>query len=136
MKFNVIDLNDLGCSLHTALRKACESTATSLAYNLIAMADVEWTVWLRALWRRLEEKHEPRHLTRITQSELIDCIMKQCKDWYPTGTGYPRKRHGEFENEEMRKMEENLLLSIGLAIRLFDDSDLHGFTCYCFEEDR
>lgn len=134
MKFNVIDLNDLGRSLHTALRKACDSTPTSLAYNLIDMADAEWIVWLRALWKRLEEKHEPRHRTRTTQPELIDCIVEQCKDWYPTGRGYPRKRHGEFENEKMRKMNENLLVSIGLSIRLFDESDLHGFIDYCFEE--
>lgn len=39
---------DLGVSLHTALRKCCDSTPTSIAYNLISLDDFDstWKTYL------------------------------------------------------------------------------------------
>lgn len=52
----VSDQYDLGVYLHTALRKCCDSTVTSLAYNLIAMRSMSgpWEEYLSAAWPLLQ----------------------------------------------------------------------------------
>jgi len=45
---------ELGMTLHTALRKCCDSKATSLLYNIITCDDVAvndaWMAFLNNLW--------------------------------------------------------------------------------------
>lgn len=40
---------ELGGRIHTALRKCCDSTNTTIAYNLIHVLNDEWTLWLERM---------------------------------------------------------------------------------------
>ena len=56
-RLHVSDAHDLGCHLHTALRKVCDNTVTSLAYNLIALEEMTgaWRSYLAFAWDRLQD---------------------------------------------------------------------------------
>lgn len=54
----IVDIPDtysLGVALHTALRKCCDSVATSLVYNIVHMCREGWILYLEYAWEALEE---------------------------------------------------------------------------------
>lgn len=49
---------ELGAMLHTALRKHCDTDATSVAYNAIHLEamNAAWRIFLDAFWKRLPDR--------------------------------------------------------------------------------
>lgn len=59
---------DLGRTLHAALRKYGDSKITSLMYNLIELVGEEpWTAYLDAIWAALQ-KEKPNSVTALTEA--------------------------------------------------------------------
>ena len=48
------NINDLGCDLHTCLRKFCDTKPTSLLYNVIFLADKAWLNYLTIAFEELQ----------------------------------------------------------------------------------
>lgn len=55
-RLDIDNSSDLGVYLHTALRKVCDNDITSLAYNLIALEDINvaWSTYLESAWAILQ----------------------------------------------------------------------------------
>lgn len=66
-----VNANDLGCALHTALRKACDSSPTSAMWNLIN-TDQLTTTWDKYLNELLEEL---RKIESPTLGNFIDITL-------------------------------------------------------------
>ncbi len=57
--------SSLGGYLHTALRKQCDNTITSLAYNLVHIVSGEaWSAYLGLAWAGLQEVDDNEGLVR------------------------------------------------------------------------
>lgn len=62
---------ELGMSLHTALRKACDSNPTSLAWNLIQLDSMAhaWGEYLDIVWSKIKEvKKQPGNFGPILEA--------------------------------------------------------------------
>jgi hypothetical protein len=102
-----IEKDDLGVYLHTALRKACDSEATSLLYNIIHLCgngpkEDGWAAYLDLAWDALQTDPDPVALRRAAEQ----------LEW-----GYT---------------EYNALR---LAFEHLDDDDLRGMAAWLFEEE-
>lgn len=73
--------NELGAYLHTALRKVCDSTPTSLAYNVISICDEGWEEFLEVVWRKLNSE-DPRFPNRKDAS----LVMRSSVEEFEWGT--------------------------------------------------
>lgn len=51
-----IERDILGEYIHTAMRKICDSDASSLAYNVIHLCKEGWTAYLDLVWDELRSK--------------------------------------------------------------------------------
>jgi hypothetical protein len=123
----ILDHRDIGCYIHTALRKACDSTPTSLVYNLIHASDGEWSLYLKYLTKFLDENKEEMVDQTIGVRYLcaIDTLSDLIGDYYPT-------------NEELKGdgINASLYMSIALGFKLFDDRDWQGALCYIVEDEK
>jgi len=67
---------DLGSSIHTALRKACDSKITSVAYNLVGGLTEEWTYVLKRWERIIKGLPDPDWQNYTRKEEFPDGIWK------------------------------------------------------------
>lgn len=106
---NKIPANMIGCSLHTALRKACDSTVTSLAWNYLNFADDAWSTYLKLVkpdWERVK-----------TRTEALELLKESAED-------LPNLKTVTSE-----------LMTLHLIFKLFDEKDWEGFATYLEWED-
>lgn len=111
----VVEKMDLGSCLHTALRKACDSNATSLAYNLIHLDDMNhvWLHWLDGLWKEFCKLLEATQ-EGVCQEELLTCCREASSE--------PYLEFGSADHNCLR-----------LAFANFDDDDWMGMLAYAFK---
>lgn len=57
----MIDKSAIGAALHTALRKCCDSDATSLLYNVVGLRDKGWLDYCHLALVEIE-KEDPKDL--------------------------------------------------------------------------
>ena len=123
-----ITRDDLGPLLHTALRKLCDSKATSAMYNAIQIVDGRvWGLYLDVIWTALEKNPEfnDRNALSLIIHEAWKSVFDACdhddhvaqiKKWLRT---------------ECRDMNTdcqiNLLYCIG---EMMDDDDWNAFAGY------
>ena len=121
-----LDHNDLGCYMHTALRKLCDSTVTSLAYNLIYAAGEEWNYFLKIFHENLPETKDLAELAQYAEA-LVE-KMGPCEEFWPDR---------EVFNEDSLKQKginKTMYLSLLLTFELFDQDDWKPALAYCIEE--
>ena len=97
---------DLGVVLHTALRKACDSTPTSLVWNIINIIKQGWLDYLdliRSGWCQVTTKQDAIALLKMSAEEL---------KW-----GSPERA------------------TLKIAFGYFCESDWEGFAAYLFYEE-
>lgn len=108
-------LENIGESFHTALRKCCDSTPTSIAYNAVCLIDNDtnsiWLDYLNYLKKELVGKKVVIH------KELARMV---------------RNLSGESNEMHWHKTSEGNILY--LAFRLFDIGDWMGMTTYLWYE--
>lgn len=105
-------VSELGAALHTALRKACDSPWTSVAYNAVDIMRESWTEYLAAV------------ADARTPEELKALSLK----WGNEDDG-PWKIKGE----------RGIALIFWIALENFSPDDWRGFGCYLpdvFEAER
>ena len=96
---------DLGEALHTALRKLCDSTPTSIAWNLIALdvCTAAWEEYLQIVWPKTR---------RVKKDDLWKQLKVASENW--PGCGNHAKA------------------ALRCAFRLFSDDDwkqMAGYLC-------
>ena len=68
-----IDRDDLGECIHTALRKCCDSPATSAAWNVIYLTDEGWGHYLDVAFQNLKGATEDNAWQRLrSAAEAMD----------------------------------------------------------------
>jgi hypothetical protein len=100
---NKIHIEDLGVNLHTGLRKACDSPATSIAWNIINLMDADWMTYL-------EFVHEG--------IDVCENVCKHIKDKSLSFREYMGNPH---------------LSILHCSFKLFDDDDWLGYCVYVDE---
>jgi hypothetical protein len=70
---NKIDFTDVGESLHVALRKACDSTPTSIAFHAIELLNPKrWKEYLKKVLAEIEAEDEHRPIeTRERLAQIV-----------------------------------------------------------------
>lgn len=113
--------SDLGMALHTALRKACDSKATSAAWNLIEILNEPWSIYLDLLLKELKEAKRP------SLSDLREFTLDL---WHPFGEidQIVRDDRGSAARKDRR-----LITALGCVFEMFDDVDWHGYGSYLDE---
>jgi hypothetical protein len=111
MKFND---PDLGVALHTALRKCCDSSPTSTAWNLLyELKGDQWTELLDTI--RAEFK--PFKFVKGGKShddQLAAQLKKAVLSWEPWGKGH-------------------ICVALHCVFRCFSDNDWYGFAGFLTE---
>lgn len=129
------DLYELGMNLHTALRKCCDSPETSLAYNVIHASDEEWTVFLRALYKWVEEWLRTEPAPDSSPPRMANCMRNFLSAWTGRRGVFPQFRGGEFKDDEIRKTcSLSLLCAIGQSLAALSDSDLQAMFTYLYPQ--
>lgn len=105
---------DLGPLLHTALRKMCDSAATSLAWNLIDLiVDHEnkaWHEYLNTVWAAIERDKPEEHWL------LLLTVKRASVD-------------------ELRYAGDRAKSALHCAFRLFNLEDWTGYISFIWEDD-
>jgi len=96
----------LGSCLHVGLRKACDSHATSLMWNIVPMAKVGWQEYLDAAWTGL-------HAVAPSTQEEAGRVLKDAA-----------------LSLELGHCERN---AIRLTFELFEDDEFAAMAAYCFD---
>lgn len=118
---------DIGSALHTALRKCCDSTPTSILYNLIHAADKEWDLVIGMIWEQFCVFHEVRHMQDLTPDEAVKALRTLGTEYY---------RHLDWAAlRDDKDVSQGLLIAILLCLRedVTSDGDLRGMVEYLFE---
>lgn len=94
---------ELGMALHTALRKACDSSVTSLAWNLVQLDELDpaWNTYLDMAWAGLGAAKN--------KNEVLSALAK-------AGRELPSK---DFAHA-----------CLSIVLRMFDADDMEGFAAY------
>ena len=121
-----LDLNDVGCYVHTALRTACDSTPASLAYNLIHACDGEWGLFLTKVMKMVEE-YSWSEGTSFT--EKVECSFKELAEKGIMSDYWPSKH-------ELQESNEPLFHSLCLAFKLCSAGDWQAIMYYIAEEEK
>ncbi len=145
MQGNDWEWQDLGCLAHTALRKRCDSSATSVMYNLVQVGSLEWELYLRCLANLVRP-----HQDTLTAEGIIR-TMKQMSDngpveiarWSMVGAedrerrdayDAARKMFAQGSEEYGAKPRMSLLSAMLCTTDMFDDNDWLGFVSYWYPE--
>ncbi len=107
--------SDFAVMVHTALRKACDSTITSIAYNMIHATNGPWGAFVSLVysqfnWSRPEESF----------AERVD----ELSEWLPTTNELKEVGH------ELTGEERSMLIALILTFKLFDGDDWKGACAY------
>ena len=95
-------LDELGMRLHTALRKVCDSTWTSVAYNAIsAMPSNEWDSYIQHLIRCNSTVHS-------FSSNLLPTNFKRWSESWPHATPIGQILKTAFQNFDPRDWDAYL----------------------------
>lgn len=119
---------ELGAALHTALRKACDSTPTSLAYNLVSLIDDSSR--LRAAWG-LYRARAWHHLSGVGV-EVVDPV--NCLKLAAADLGFHGPEDVWRENRGYIEKAGPALTALLITFEGFDDGDWEGFAAYLIEE--
>jgi excinuclease UvrABC ATPase subunit len=122
---NGIERNGIGPALHAALRKVCDSKATSAMYNAVEIVDERvWSLYLDAVWNALEktEFDNQEMLGRLVH-EAWKSVFDACDHDDPIAQEKKRLRNYQFAAEA----QINLLYCIG---EMMSDEDWIGFVGY------
>lgn len=108
-KFITATREDLGECLHTALRKYCDSTPTSIAWNAIYLLKPEtWAEYLDIVWKRLENpaiQNENHVATLLWRASVQDWSI----------------------------MADNAGVILSCAFRLFKKADWQGYASLLYD---
>ena len=92
--------SEWGMALHTALRKYCDSTPTTIAYNAVKEMQESWRRYLKHI-----EKAKPDAAS----------IKKASLEW---------------DAHDVPRHEVSLAIILHCAFKLFDDNDWEGYVGY------
>lgn len=104
----LVNKNEYGAALHTALRKCCDSTQTSIAYNLISeMVGQEWGEYVSFLGKKGlgKPKTDEDLAARVKELSLSE-------DWWSYNDRTPWKK------------------ILWLTFKLFTDTDWSGYASF------
>jgi len=75
------EVTDLGSPIHTALRKCCDSTLSSMAHALIGGSDDAWLLFLRALTKAIKQDGR---VSTSSRAEMTCSMVKwlHSRDFY------------------------------------------------------
>lgn len=104
--------DEVGAALHTALRKVCDSTPTSLAWNLIYLCDHAWSAYLRFVADRLVKGEKPFEAAKAAAVDLHDVYNRVDHPWLA-------EPHGG--NEQF---------ALSCSLKLFSEVDWRCFVSY------
>jgi hypothetical protein len=108
--------DDLPECLHVALRKGCDSTPTSILWNLIyIMEPGMWSMYLDHVWSKLK-------IAEATGQEYWEALKE-------VSLGF---EHEVYRNREP-KLEGHSLTLMDITFHDFDDNDWKGYACYIEE---
>lgn len=121
-----IDREDLGANLHTALRKLCDSTPTSLAWNLFYCLPPEiWNAYLDCVFEGAE---------KATQSTLGEAVKQSSigfRDWMSDPAGDSRFSRKETYTVKATKKTQDTAGSwaqtLTCTFKLFDADDWQAY---------
>jgi len=114
-----IDKEDLGEALHVALRKACDSTPTSLLWNLIYKIDAGvWEAYLDHVWLKLQVASQ-------TSGDYWS-VLKHASIEFDDIVHTIRSRDRE-------KIDYNSVHLLDITFGLMTDDDWHGYASYLTE---
>ena len=112
----VLEIEDVGAAVHTALRKLCDSTPTTIAYCIISAMEDGWAYYLRAVRRTLKADN-----THTLSWEPLSVAFQVGDE----GTGWDEK---DFRG--LKPREVSLVNALHAVFRLFDECDWGGFSSY------
>ena len=123
---------DLGAPIHTAMRKCCDSTLSSMAHCLVSGLGDEWVLFLRAIRKGVDDK-----LIDTRTRPAMAASMKRWLKEAPLGKGPSDILTGE----EWRALERtddrarSRYHALELTFRMMAESgDLDGALAYLFDE--
>ena len=133
----MIAKESLGEILHVALRKGCDSKATSLTYNVIsAMPNSIWREFLDVVWLGLK-------VQKVNEKNAGQCLKKAALDYDDfKGTLAERSNLSKVaktlpESETAGRTDDDIRSEraawrkiFKLSLEMFDDDDWGGFACY------
>jgi|GEM_PF-6825577 hypothetical protein len=122
-KKNLNDLlEDLGPCLHTALRKHCDSKATSIAWNLINISEKGgwWTQWLEHLRKALIKDRKNIRVMKDFMLTIRNASINKSPD-----VG--------FDWLNFKGIEKHSSIAMSCALDLFDSDDWYCFTQMAYE---
>ena len=102
----LIAKSEWGSALHTALRKCCDSTPSTIAYNAIRELETSWELYLR-------------YITENAADGEWQNVKTASLDW---------------DAHACPAQEINMAIILSCAFKLFDDSDWRGYCEYLREE--
>lgn len=114
--------DDLGCYIHTALRKCCVSTVTSLAYNLVSHSGKGWGLFLHSIFR---------HLKWDTKEELIESFNRRIEEIRELG--YPIADDFKDFPDHVTEKNINEFYCLVLCFSLFNRQDTTGALAFLLE---
>ncbi|MCK5617434.1 hypothetical protein KAR91_87030 [Candidatus Pacearchaeota archaeon] len=113
-----LDVGSLGCSIHTALRKCCDSNTTSLAYNLIHGAGKEWSLFLKLIHSNMSETSDLDKMIVEVKS-----IINRMDD----GDIWPEDEDLQSRGDNKHQgANECLFWALLLTFKLFNDDEWRG----------
>lgn len=119
---------DLGIALHTALRKGCDSSPTSAAWNMINYMDpYMWGLYLELLLEELRKIEKPSigDLRDLT-CDLWDPFGEIDKQWRDDNTLLPAEVH-------RNRKDRTLITVMGCIFDSFEENDWFGYACFLKE---
>ncbi len=128
----------IGVSFHTALRKCCDSPATTIAWNLINLLTPDdmnaetnncWTRWLEHLRNRLIGFKTDNHLTLARYVRRISL-----NDSVQTETGRDNLSDNIWWHKNDSPHDVYVNNSLHTVLRTFKDDEWLGLTSFLWEE--
>ena len=127
---------DLGVLFHTALRKVCDSTITSVAYNLAHGMHEEWSLLMVVVSMAIRREKGFRVHTDTPEimaahlRHLMGDIAKYEEWCYPWHKGKQVIHSGP---ETRAWVKESRFLGLALTLRMFTEEDMERMVSFCFE---
>lgn len=129
---------DIGCSVHTAMRKLCDSPSTSAAYNLVhVLDDRAWTTFCRLVLYALHQGLTFPERLGADGRRLVEAMtwyggreLRVGRSWKEMKNVLPSAAVPPFEDSTHEVAFESLIH----VMLLFDDSDWENALFYLSED--